>query len=525
MSKACRLPFDVVESTQNRIRPASTEGAKPQLQDQATTMHDIKALRENPETFVKGWSSRNRETAQADVDRLLALDTELRAAQTAFQTAQSRRNDASKQIGQAKAQKDEAKAAALMAEVEALKATLESEDGKQRDLGEKLKAELSSLPNLPFEDVPQGADEHGNLEIRKHGAPNILTFAPKDHADLGEALKGPIGPLMDFEAAARMSGSRFVVLKGQLARLERAIGQFMLDIQTIEHGYLEVNPPVLVRDHALYGTGQLPKFEEDLFFANSYLDGKTFKEAFDSDRPIGFIADNAQDYHVTFVEGSDVFNTAKLKPNSAGSVRAIDDRKWLIPTAEVSLTNLVREAITAEEELPLRLTALTNCFRAEAGSAGRDTKGMIRQHQFQKVELVSITTPEQSAEEHERMTNCAEAILKKLDLSFRTMLLCTGDMGFGARKTYDLEVWLPSQNTYREISSCSNCGDFQARRMDARTRKAGEKGTRFVHTLNGSGLAVGRTLVAIMENYQDENGKIAIPSVLKSYMGGLTHIG
>ena len=427
-------------------------------------MHDIKALRENPETFVKGWSSRNRETAQADVDMLLSLDTELRAAQTAFQTAQSRRNDASKQIGQAKAQKDEAKAAALMAEVEALKSTLESEDGKQRDLGEKLKAELASLPNLPFDDVPHGADEHGNVEVRKHGAPNILTFTAKDHADLGEALK-----LMDFEAAAKMSGARFVVLKGQLARLERAIGQFMLDVQTGEHGYTEVNPPVLVRDQAMYGTGQLPKFEEDLF--------KT------------------------------------------------TDGFYLIPTAEVALTNLVREAIIAEEELPLRLTALTNCFRAEAGSAGRDTKGMIRQHQFQKVELVSITTPEQSAEEHERMTNCAETILIKLDLSFRTMLLCTGDMGFGARKTYDLEVWLPSQNTYREISSCSNCGDFQARRMDARTRKAGEKGTRFVHTLNGSGLAVGRTLVAIMENYQDENGKIAIPSVLQPYMGGLTQIG
>ncbi len=427
-------------------------------------MHDIKALRENPAAYVQGWSSRGRDTAQSDVDALIALDAELRAAQTAFQTAQSRRNEASKQIGQAKAQKDEAKAQALMAEVEGLKATLEAEEAKQRDLGEKLRAELASLPNLPFEDVPAGADEHGNVEIRKHGAPNILSFTAKDHADLGEGLG-----FMDFEAAARMSGARFVVLKGQLARLERAIGQFMLDVQTVEHGYTEVNPPVLVRGDALFGTGQLPKFEEDLF-------------------------------------------------------KTIDDR-YLIPTAEVTLTNLVREAITAEEELPLRLTALTNCFRAEAGSAGRDTKGMIRQHQFQKVELVSITTPEQSAEEHERMTNCAETVLKKLGLSFRTMLLCTGDMGFGARKTYDLEVWLPSQNTYREISSCSNCGDFQARRMDARSRKAGEKGTRFVYTLNGSGLAVGRTLVAIMENYQDENGRIAVPDVLVPYMGGLKTIG
>ncbi|ESQ76366.1 serine--tRNA ligase [Asticcacaulis sp. AC402] len=427
-------------------------------------MHDIKALRDTPQVYVQGWSSRGRESAQSDVDSLTALDTELRAAQTAFQNAQARRNEASKQIGQAKAQKDEAKAQALMAEVEGLKATLETEEAKQRDLGEKLRTELASLPNIPFEDVPQGADEHDNVEQRRWSAPVKLTFTPKDHADLGEALK-----MMDFEAAAKISGSRFVFLKGQLARMERAIGQFMLDVQTNEHGYLEVNPPVLVKDHAMFGTGQLPKFEEDLF--------KT----------------------------SEPF--------------------YLIPTAEVSLTNLIREAITAEEELPLRLTALTNCFRAEAGSAGRDTRGMIRQHQFQKVELVSITTPEQSAEEHERMTNCAESILKKLDLAYRTMLLCTGDMGFGARKTYDLEVWLPSQNTYREISSCSNCGDFQARRMDARTRKAGEKGTRFVHTLNGSGLAVGRTLVAIMENYQDENGKIAVPAVLQPYMGGLTQIG
>ncbi|ESQ84530.1 seryl-tRNA synthetase [Asticcacaulis sp. AC466] len=427
-------------------------------------MHDIKALRENPQNFVQGWSRRGRETAQSDVDGLLALDADLRAAQTAFQAAQSRRNEVSKQIGQAKAQKDEVKAQGLMAEVESLKTTIESEETKQREFGEALKSKLAELPNVPLDEVPDGADEAGNVEVRKHGAPNILAFTAKDHADLGEALG-----LMDFEAAAKMSGARFVVLKGQLARLERAIGQFMLDIQTLEHDYTEVNPPVLVRAETLFGTGQLPKFEEDLF-------------------------------------------------------KTTDDR-YLIPTAEVTLTNLVREAITAEEELPLRLTALTNCFRAEAGSAGRDTKGMIRQHQFQKVELVSITTPEQSGEEHDRMTACAEAVLKKLDLSFRTMLLCTGDMGFGARKTYDLEVWLPSQNTYREISSCSNCGDFQARRMDARTRKAGDKGTRFVHTLNGSGLAVGRTLVAIMENYQDEAGRIAIPSALQPYMGGLTHIG
>ncbi|MDC7684281.1 serine--tRNA ligase [Asticcacaulis sp. BYS171W] len=432
-------------------------------------MHDIKALRETPDIYLKGWTSRGRETAQADVDQLLALDKDLRAAKTAFETNQAQLKKLSGEIGKAKAQKDEARAAELMTEVEGLKGAIAEAQEQERVKDAELRDLLASLPNIPFEDVPQGEDEAGNVEIRTHGAPNILSFPAKDHADLGEALKGPLGGLMDFEAAAKMSGSRFVVLKGQLARLERAIGQWMLDTQTTEHGYLEVNPPVLVKDHALFGTGQLPKFEEDLF--------KTTVE------------------------------------------------HYLIPTAEVSLTNLVREAITAEEELPLRLTALTNCFRAEAGSAGRDTKGMIRQHQFQKVELVSITTPEESAAEHERMTECAEAILKKLGLSFRTMLLCTGDMGFGARKTYDLEVWLPSQNTYREISSCSNCGDFQARRMDARTRKAGEKGTRFVHTLNGSGLAVGRTLVAIMENYQDEGGRIAIPDVLQPYMGGLTHIG
>ena len=446
-------------------------------------MHDIKALRETHEAFVTGWSSRGMDDAAEIVAELTALDSDLRAAQTAFQNAQARRNDASKQIGQAKAQKDEARAQQLMNEVEALKSTLESEDAKQKELGEKLRDKLASLPNLPFDDVPPGADEHGNQQVRIHGSPNILSFTPKDHADLGEALG-----MMDFEAAAKISGSRFVVLKGQLARLERAIGQFMLDVQTGEHGYLEVNPPVLVKDHAMFGTGQLPKFEDDLFGTINY--------AYPPKVGGGYLR------HVL---------------SGAGY--------YLIPTAEVSLTNLVREAITAEEELPLRLTALTNCFRAEAGSAGRDTKGMIRQHQFQKVELVSITTPEQSAAEHDRMTECAETILKKLDLSFRTMLLCTGDMGFGAKKTYDLEVWLPSQNTYREISSCSNCGDFQARRMDARCRKAGEKGTRFVHTLNGSGLAVGRTLVAIMENYQDEGGRISIPTVLQPYMGGLKEIG
>jgi seryl-tRNA synthetase len=423
-------------------------------------MHDIRAIRDNPDAYDRAWASRGL-TPQTPA--ILALDQTLRAVQTALQAAQSRRNEASKLIGQAKAKKDEAAASALMAEVEALKGTIAEETAREAETGEALRSLAAALPNLPAPDVPPGADEHGNVELRRHGAPRAIE-APKDHVDLGEGLG-----MMDFEAAARMSGARFVVLKSQLAKLDRAIGQFMLDLQTQEHGYTEVSPPLLVRDETMFGTAQLPKFAEDQF-------------------------------------------------------RTTDGR-WLIPTAEVSLTNLVREQITGEEALPLRVTALTSCFRAEAGASGRDTRGMIRQHQFQKVELVSITTPEQSEEEHERMTACAEAVLKRLEMPFRTMLLCAGDMGFSARKTYDLEVWLPSQKTYREISSCSNCGDFQARRMEARCKAAGEKGTRFVHTLNGSGLAVGRTLVAIMENYQDGEGRIAIPQVLRPYMGGLTHIG
>ena len=423
-------------------------------------MHDIRAIRDNPEAYDKGWALRGLEP---QTPAILNLDRNLRAAQTALQEAQGRRNEASKLIGQAKAKKDEAEAQRLMAEVESLKSAMAVETDIEKTAGEQLSALLASLPNIPAPDVPVGADEHANVEQRRWGKAPIINSA-KDHVTLGEALG-----LMDFEAAARTSGARFVFLKGQLARLERAIAGFMLDIQTVEHGYTEVSPPLLVRDEAMFGTGQLPKFGEDLF-------------------------------------------------------RTTDGR-WLIPTAEVSLTNMVLGQIVEEGELPLRLTALTPCFRSEAGASGRDTRGMIRQHQFYKVELVSIVAPEKSDEEHERMTGCAEAILKKLELPYRTMLLCTGDMGFGARKTYDLEVWMPSQGQYREISSCSNCGDFQARRMDARVRKTGEKGTRFLHTLNGSGLAVGRTLVAILENYQDEGGRIAIPSALRPYMGGETHIG
>ncbi|HJV43449.1 serine--tRNA ligase [Caulobacter sp.] len=455
-------------------------------------MHDIKAIRDNPEAFDRPWSAKGRSGAAAEA---IKLDAQLRAAQTALQETQAKRNESSKLIGMAKAKKDEAEAARLMAEVETLKTIMAAASEEEAIAAAKLKDLLASLPNIPAADVPAGEDETGNLEQRRWGDAKALPAgklnAPKDHVDLGAALGG-----MDFEAAARMSGARFVVLKKEIARLERALGQFMLDLQTVEHGYTEVSPPLLVKDHALYGTGQLPKFADDLFVGL-----KGFPEGVRE-----------------WVEG---------KEGAAASlvVDLLMDNYWLIPTAEVSLTNIVREQILAEEELPMRLTALTPSFRAEAGSAGRDTRGMIRQHQFYKVELVSITTPDQSEAEHERMVECAETVLKKLELPFRTMLLCTGDMGFGARKTYDLEVWLPSQDTYREISSCSNCGDFQARRMDARFKKAGEKGTQYVHTLNGSGLAVGRTLVAVLENYQDEAGRIHIPAVLQPYMGGITHIG
>jgi seryl-tRNA synthetase len=423
-------------------------------------MHDIRALRETPELYEKAWAAKGQAGRAAEI---LALDEKLRAAQTAGQTLQAERNDASKKIGHAKSQKNEAEAARLMAEVETLKGRLAEAAEAERATAAALHDLLAALPNIPAPDVPPGADESANVEVRRWGEPDAIAN-PKDHVDLGAALG-----LMDFEAAARMSGARFVVLKGELARLERALGQFMLDMQTREHGYLEVSPPLLVNDAAAYGTDKLPKFAGDLFQTT--------------------------------------------------------DGRWLIPTAEVPLTSLVMGQIVAREELPLRFTALTPSFRSEAGASGRDTRGMIRQHQFYKVELVSITAPEDSEAEHERMVGCAEAVLKRLELPFRTMLLCAGDMGFGARKTYDLEVWLPSEGRYREISSCSNCGDFQARRMDARTKAAGEKGTRFVHTLNGSGLAVGRTLVALMENYQDEAGRIAIPQALHPYLPGLTHIG
>jgi seryl-tRNA synthetase len=429
-------------------------------------MFDIRAIRETPDLFRKAWNRRKPGLGDATVSRILELDTAWRAATTDKQDAESARNTNSKLIGQAKAKKDEAEAARLMVLVADAKTIIEdagkAEDGARKALDDL----LMSLPNLPLDEVPEGTDEHGNVEKSRWGKPNLINN-PKDHADLGEALKVPSGfSMMDFEAAARMSGARFVALRGQLARMERALANFMLDIQTTEHGYQETSVPLLVRDQALVGTGQLPKFEEDLF--------RTTLEHF------------------------------------------------LIPTSEVPLTNLVREQILEASQLPLRFTAHTPCFRSEAGSAGRDTKGMIRQHQFYKVELVSIVAGEaEGLAELDRMTACAEEVLKRLELPFRRMLLCTGDMGAGARKTYDLEVWLPSQNTYREISSCSYCGDFQARRMDARFRPEPKAKTEFVHTLNGSGLAVGRTLVAVLENYQNADGSILVPQALRPYMGGV----
>lgn len=419
-------------------------------------MHDIRSIRENPQAFDAGLARRGLEPRSA---ALIALDEQRRRIVTELQVGQARRNEASKAIGAAKAQKDEETAQALMAEVSTLKERLPALEAEERALGEKLEGELAAIPNLPLADVPEGADENDNKLVHTRGEPTRFDFEPREHDAIGPALG------LDFETGAKLSGARFTLVRGAAARLHRALGQFMLDRLRDLHGYEEVVPPLLVRDNAVYGTGQLPKFAEDLF-------------------------------------------------------RTTDGR-WLIPTAEVSLTNMVSEMILPAEALPMRVTALTSCFRSEAGAAGRDTRGYIRQHQFEKVEMVSITTPEQSETEHERMTQCAEDILTTLGLPFRRMLLCTGDMGFSAGRTYDLEVWLPGQDRYREISSCSTCTDFQARRMNARFRPEGEKATRFVHTLNGSGLAVGRTLVAVLENYQRADGSVIVPEALRSYLGGL----
>jgi seryl-tRNA synthetase len=423
-------------------------------------MHDIKLIRDNPEAFDRAVARRGVAPQSAT---LIELDRKRRTAQTEFDELQGKRNALSKEIGAAKAKKDEARAGELMAEVARMKERLGILEVEQKAHEEALADALSRIPNLPADDVPEGLDEKGNVELRRTGTPKTYAFKPKEHFDLGEGLG-----YLDFAAGVKLAGARFTVVKSQLARLERALGQFMLDLHTTEFGYTEMQPPMLVNDATAFGTGQLPKFGDDLFRTTT-----------------GY---------------------------------------WLIPTAEVPLTNLARDLIIDESELPWRFTALTACFRSEAGAAGRDTRGMIRQHQFNKVELVSIVSPERSVEEHERMTEAAETVLKRLDLPFRTMLLCAGDMGGAARKTYDLEVWLPGQDQYREISSCSNCGDWQARRMNARCRAPGEKQTRFVHTLNGSGLAVGRALIAVMENYQNGDGSISVPDALKPYTGGLTKI-
>ncbi|NJL09045.1 MAG: serine--tRNA ligase, partial [Methylacidiphilales bacterium] len=436
---------------------------------------------------------------------LIALDEARRTAIVAVEAAQARRNAASKEIGQAKAKKDEAKAAELMAEAAKLKEDLPTLEAAEKAASKVVDDALAAIPNLPAADVPEGPDESGNVEREDHrfGTPPVLAFRPKQHFDLGEGLK-----LMDFDAAAKLSGARFVVLKGHLARLERAIAQFFLNVHTDEHGYTEVAPPLLVRDHAMFGTAQLPKFEEDQFLATRTETKRAQFERLEAE------------YRAANVRPGSFELEDKLTPFD------LVDRKddfWLIPTAEVPLTNLVRESILEEAELPKRFTAGTYCFRAEAGAAGRDTRGMIRQHQFYKVELVSITTPEESAAEHERMLSCAEEVLRRLGLHYRVVTLCTGDMGFASQKTYDIEVWLPGQGTFREISSCSNCGEFQARRMQARVRNKDGR-IRPVHTLNGSGVAVGRALVAVLENYQNEDGSITVPEVLKPYMGGLSRI-
>jgi seryl-tRNA synthetase len=461
-------------------------------------MHDVKFIRENPERFDAALKRRGLAPLSPEV---IALDSSLRALLASLQQFQARRNDASRRIGQAKARKDEAAANALIAEVAGLKDEIQAGEEEQRRLEAQLNEFVSAIPNLPADDVPDGSDESANVEIRRWGEKPAFGFAPSEHFELGEALGE-----MDFAAAARMSGSRFVVLKNRLARLERAIAQFMLDLHTENFGYSEISPPILVRDQAMFGTGQLPKFKEDQFFAAEMeWRKKRLAEILNSSQRE--IVDNQSRLPEIVDELLERAETA--------------EQYWLIPTAEVPLTNLVREQILAADELPLRFTAFTPCFRAEAGAAGKDTTGMMRMHQFSKVELVSITAPEQSQEEHERMTNCAQEVLKRLGLFHRVVVLCTGDMGFQSAKTYDIEVWLPGQNRFREISSCSNCADFQARRMNARYRPQDSKNTRFVHTLNGSGLAVGRTLLAVVENYQQKDGSILIPEALRPYMGGL----
>ncbi|WP_010183974.1 serine--tRNA ligase [Sphingomonas sp. PAMC 26605] len=465
-------------------------------------MHDIRSIRENPAAFDAALARRGLPPVATE---LLALDERHRALITEAQTAQARRNEASKAIGAAKAKKDDATAASLMGEVAALKERMPAIEAEEKDVAVELKGKLEVIPNLPADDVPHGTGEDGNVEVARWGTPRAFAFAPQEHADLAPALG------MDFETGTRLSGARFTFLRGDMARLHRALGQFMLDVQTREHGYEECNPPVLVKDEAMYGTDKLPKFAADSFFA---ADMSTREDLFWKAMPEDFEAKMAEESEgqrkQAMIEMLDAADTA--------------EQFWLIPTSEVSLTASVMGELLDERALPMRLTALTLCFRSEAGAAGRDTRGFIRQHQFEKCELVSVVRPEDSEAEHQRMTRAAETILERLNLPYRKLLLCTGDMGFGARKTYDLEVWLPGQNAFREISSCSNTGAFQARRMNTRYRVAGEKKTEFVHTLNGSGLAVGRTLVAVIENYQNEDGSVSVPEALLSYTGGMTRL-
>ena len=510
-------------------------------------MYDIKWIRENPDVFDRGLKRRGLEPLSK---KLMALDEKRRAAITKFEQAQARRNAASREIGEAKKAKDENRANTLMAEVNDLKASLSALEEQQKMLAGDLDKELAQIPNMPLDDVPEGADASGNVERHVVGKKRDYAFKPKQHFELGEALG-----MMDFELAAKLSGARFVVLQKGLARLERALGQFMLDVHTgKEHGYTEVNPPLLVRDEVMFGTAQLPKFATDQYYAQSAEvdEGMVdeFRNQSRSRAQIGEALSELDKISSEIMESLERLILASNSPDKESFIKFIrrqnldlaknDERlgeylrkeslaaalwaskRWLIPTAEVPLTNLVRESIVEEAQLPMRLTACTPCFRAEAGAAGKDTRGMIRQHQFTKVELVSITTPEKSKEEHERMLSCAEEVLKKLDLHYRVVTLCTGDMGFAAQKTYDIEVWLPGQSMYREISSCSVCGDFQARRMNARYRA--KDGVRHVHTLNGSGVAVGRALIAVMETYQDDKGAIVVPEALKPYMGGITRI-
>jgi seryl-tRNA synthetase len=513
-------------------------------------MHDIRFIREHPDAFDNALKRRGLEPQAA---RLIALDETRREKILALETAQARRNAASKEIGEARKKKDEAKAQALMAEVAALKETIPALDASEKEGSKELNDALAEIPNLPADDVPDGKDANDNIERHRFGAKRDYGFTPKQHFDLGEALGE-----MDFESAAKLSGARFVVIKKGLARLERALGQFFLDVHTSDpHNYTEVAPPLLVRDDTMFGTAQLPKFAEDQFFALSSVlskdaerrmqDQKNKLEKLTSGAALlteneaslrkkiniglsGKISDEfraiVQDYFaVTGRHSSEVYSAlVDAMRENIDHDAALITRKWLIPTAEVPLTNLVRESILDEAQLPLRYTACTPCFRAEAGAAGKDTRGMIRQHQFTKVELVSITTPEQSKDEHERMLACAEEVLKRLELHYRVVKLCAGDMGFAAQKTYDIEVWLPGQNMYREISSCSNCGEFQARRMDARYRTKEGRNVRHVHTLNGSGVAVGRALIAVMETYQQDGGSIAVPEALAPYMGGTKKI-